>query len=308
MIRPVCKERRKRMTVRYRVNYKLLHGMGLLLCSFLLCACSAPAPADTTEFAPAVPTATQVEQKQEEPAKALSEATAADLEQTPIETPAPIPAASASSEQTEVAPEGIAPVIVPEKPEPTLQPTVAETPLPTPEDTPAEEAADELLTLQSVVEIGAVMRVQIPRALVKEGISPTAEYVVNITYNSKELLSCVVEVIGADGGTANALVPVTLDLKTRSSCKLSDFFSKEDTGWKGLIPDIVTDMAKQKNLTLLCEVPPVGDDQPFYIEGGSIVLLYRPYEITTYEAGAPTFVLPEEELAPYLSGAYGIGE
>ncbi len=300
------------MAVRRRVNYKLLHGVGLLLCSFLLCACSAPAPADIIEFAPAAPAPTQVEQKQEEPAEALSKTAAADLEQTPIESPAPSPAASASPVQAEdVLEETAAPTIAPEELEETPQPNpaVAATSLPTlAEDAPAEETAEELLTLQSVVEIGSVMRAQIPRALVKEGISPTAEYVVNITYNSEELFSCVVEVIGADGGTASALVPVTLDLKTGESCKLSDFFSEKDTGWKGLIPDLVTDMAKQKNLTLLCEVPPVGDGQPFYIEDGSIVLLYRPYEITTYEAGAPTFVLPEEELAPYFSGAYGIGE
>lgn len=284
---------------------KLLHGMELMLCFFLLCACSAPTPADAIEFAPAA--TSQSEPQQQEPAEAVE---TKEIGQEPAETPAPAPA-SASAAQTEAAPEEtIAPKSAPEEVELTVRPspTATAAPMSTPAADTAATIQDELFTLQSVAEIGSVIRMQIPRALVKEGISPTAEYVVHVTYSSKALLSCVVEVIGADGGTENALVPVTVDLKTGERCKLSDFFTKKDTGWKGLLPDLVTDQAQKMNLTLLCEVPPVGDDQPFYIENGNIVLLYRPYEIATYEAGAPTFVLPEEELTPYLSGAYGIGE
>ncbi len=309
MVRQICKERRGRAReLRYRVHNKLSHGMGLLLCSFFLCACSTPAPGDAIDFAPAA--TAQMELKQKEPAPAISGAESMDVYQAPVETPAPEVSerpVQAEAEQDHTA--TAAPNNTPEELNPAAQSAASATPLPElVEDAPASAVQNDFFTLQSVVEIGSVMRVQIPRALVKEGISSTAEYVVNITYNSDELLSCVVEVIGLDGGTANALVPLTLDLKTGDSCKLSDFFSKEDTGWKGLIPDLVTDIAKQKELTLLCEVPPVGEDQPFHIEDGKIVLLYRPYEITTYEAGAPAFVLPEKELAPYLSGAYGIGE
>ena len=273
------------------------------MCFCLLCACSAPTPADAIEFIPAA--TAQVQPVNKEPAIAAVQAT--EPIQSPAENSELTPGSSSSPAQTHGPEDAIVPKPAPEE-APTPRPA-ATSPISTPkQDTAAATVKEEILTLQSVAEISSVMRIQIPRALVEEGVSPTAEYVVNITYSSKELLSCVVEVIGADVGTGNTLVPVTLDLKTGQRCKLSDFFSKVDTGWKGLLPDLVTDQANKKDLTLLCEVPPVGEDQPFYIESGNIVLLYRPYEIATYEAGAPAFVLPKEELTPYLSGAYGIGE
>ena len=277
---------------------KLLHGMELMLCFLLFSACSTPAPADAIEFAPAA--TVQAEQTQNEPALAAIQAEETTPEiRTIAPSASPVPAAQAPALAEAISES--------EEAELTAQPA----PAPVPMETPAQDMAldaiqDEILSLQSVVEYGSVMRIQIPRALVREGISPAAEYHVKVTYSSKELLSCVVEVIQTDA--ENTLVPLTLDLKTGKSCKLSDFFTLEDNSWKGLLPDIVTELAEQKQLTLLCEVPPVGDDQPFYIEDGNIVLLYRPYEITTYDAGAPTFVLPEKELAPYMSGAYGIGE
>lgn len=285
---------------------KLLHGMELMLCFFLLCACSAPAPADKIDFVPAATSQSQPQQQEHSEdaveVKAFGQAT--------VETPAPVPAPVAPA-QIEAVPEvSTAPMPVPEEVELVEGPSPAATaePMVTPALDSAATIPNELFSLQNVAEIGSAIRVQIPRALVKEGFPPTAEYVVHVTYSSKVLLSCLVEVIGADEGAENTLIPVTVDLKTGERCKLSDFFTKKDTGWRGLLPDLVTEQAQKMNLTLLCEVPPVGDDQPFYIEDGKIVLLYRPYEIATYEAGAPTFVLPEEELTPYLSGAYGIGE
>jgi hypothetical protein len=74
-----------------------------------------------------------------------------------------------------------------------------------------------------------------------------------------------------------------------------------------VLPDIITEIADERGMTLLCEVPPISDDQPFYIDKEDIVLVYRPYEITTYDAGEPCFELPMREIAPYTTGAYGIG-
>lgn len=285
---------------------RLWFGIELTLGLVLFCSCAAPAPVDTIEIAPAATVMAMM------PPPTPIALAAMDAETIPAqETPAPgaTPAPEAIKvQQSEEAIEGQAPQAELEGPS---SATVAATPTPAltlaPTAAPVEQQELDLFSLQNAVELGAIMRVKIPRALLNEGISPASEYRVNITHTSKELFSCVVEVIDTDGGANGTLVPLTVDLHTGKSCKLSDFFIKSDTSWKGLLPDLVTEQAQYKNLTLLCEVPPVGEDQPFYIKEGKIVLLYRPYEITTYEAGTPQFVLREKDIAPYLSGAYGIG-
>lgn len=128
---------------------------------------------------------------------------------------------------------------------------------------------------------------------------------IRITHESGELFSCVVEI--EEPGGAITKKPFTCRLRDGQPCNLGTFFSDTDTGWKGLLPDLVTEDALQRGMTLLCDVPPVTENQPYYIENGSIVLLYRPYEITTYEAGAPSFRLDMQALAEYTTGAYGIG-
>lgn len=282
---------------------RLWFGIELMLGLVLFCSCAVPAPVDPIEIAPVATVMAMI------PAPTPLALYAADAE-TPVQqtyAPGATPASeeikaqqseeAIQLEEPQAEMEGPSAVVAASTPAPTLTPTAS----------PVEQQELDLFSLQNAVELGTIMRVKIPRALLNEGISPTAEYRVDITHTSKELFSCVVEVIDTDGGAGGTLVPLTIDLHTGQSCKLSDFFVKSDTSWKGLLPDLVTAQAQRKNLTLLCEVPPVGEDQPFYIKDGKIVLLYRPYEITTYEAGTPQFVLREKDIAPYLSGAYGIG-
>lgn len=287
-----------------RSKLRLWFGIELMLGLVLFCSCAAPAPVDTIEIAPAatvvavIPASTPV-------ALAVVDAVPVQETRAPGATPAP---EAMKVQQSEEAIEAEAPQAEAEVPPAAVAAMPAPTSTLAPTAAPAEQQqAFDLFSLQNAVELGAIMRVKIPRALLDEGISPVAEYRVNITHTSKDLFSCVVEVINTDGGANDTLVPLTVDIHTGQSCKLSDFFVKSDLSWKGLLPDLVTEQAQNKNLTLLCEVPPVGEDQPFYIKDGKIVLLYRPYEITTYEAGTPQFVLREKDIAPYLSGAYGIG-
>ncbi|HOF95312.1 MAG TPA: hypothetical protein PLE79_07220 [Clostridia bacterium] len=127
---------------------------------------------------------------------------------------------------------------------------------------------------------------------------------VKVTFNSDALFSCLV----FSGSSKQAsLRPITIDKATGSECRLADFFSHTDTSWKALLRDIVYDEALARGLTLLCDIPPVPGNHPFYIDKGVIVLVYRPFEITTFEAGSPCFELPMDEIGPYLTGAYGIG-
>jgi len=127
-----------------------------------------------------------------------------------------------------------------------------------------------------------------------------------LTFESDLLLSALLEAKDASG--AVALQPITVERATGRILRLSDLLSAEDRGWRGLMADLVAEAADRGELPLLNEVPPVRDDQLFYLIGeGQIVLLYRPYEITTYQAGYPCFVLPMESLAGYLSAEWGLG-
>ncbi len=125
-----------------------------------------------------------------------------------------------------------------------------------------------------------------------------------VTHCSDELISCVIDV---QSGSQPGLYAYTYSLKEGKQCKLGDFFSNVDTGWRGLMADMVAKQAQERDLMLLCIVPPVMEDHPFYIQNGNIVLLYRPYEITTYEAGFPRFELDMQALNEYMTHAYGIG-
>ncbi|MDR1620627.1 MAG: RsiV family protein [Clostridiales bacterium] len=127
---------------------------------------------------------------------------------------------------------------------------------------------------------------------------------VKITYLSGELLSSIVEV--SRNGYMD-ITTYTAELPTGRKCVISDFFSSSDMEWRGLIPDLVTDDAINRGMTLLGPVPPINDGQQFFIQDDTIVLLYRPYEVTTYEAGVPCFALDLNRLSDYIIGAYGIG-
>ncbi len=127
---------------------------------------------------------------------------------------------------------------------------------------------------------------------------------IKVTYNSEELFSCF---LLSSYSKQPYPRPLTIDKATGAVCTLADFFSHTDSSWKALLRDIVSDEALARGMTLLCEVPPVSGNHPFYIAEGVIVLVYRPYEITTFEGGSPCFALPMNELKAYTSGAYGIG-
>jgi len=279
----------------------------LLLYCALLYACAAASRPETMDFQ-----AAQTVQAAPTMALAASTATSQAVAVTPAVgqtagQPAATPAAATPSAVPAAAPAPLQKAEAVSEPEPAVPPypqPAIHTPKPSPTPSPAPASSPQPLGNISIMSLLFMQYVQ--SALARAGIPEDAAYSVQVTYHSGQLLSCLVQTRDQSGG-AGELVPVTIDLKTGDVCRLSDFFSKDDTGWKGVLPDIVTNSAHRQGLTLLCEVPPVTDDQPFFIEDGSIVLLYRPYEITTYEAGAPRFVLPMQEIRAYLSGAYGIG-
>ncbi len=129
----------------------------------------------------------------------------------------------------------------------------------------------------------------------------------DVTDQTDTYISIVFQLYGPDIQEV-IMEPMTFDTRTGELCNISTFFTQEDNAWRGIIPDIVTEQAQIQNIVLLNEVPPVRDDQMFFIDQGDIVVMYHPYEIATYEAGYPCFVLSSSRIASYLNADYGIGE
>lgn len=97
-----------------------------------------------------------------------------------------------------------------------------------------------------------------------------------------------------------AVVPMTFRAADCAQLTLGDLFDPENERWRGLIPDIVMLQAEKDGLTLLCDVMPAADDQGYYLTADALVLVYRPYEITTYSAGWPEFSIPLNQLAEFF--------
>ena len=97
-----------------------------------------------------------------------------------------------------------------------------------------------------------------------------------------------------------AVVPMTFRAADCAQLTLGDLFDPENERWRGLIPDIVMLQAEKDGLTLLCDVMPAADDQGYYLTADALVLIYRPYEITTYSAGWPEFSIPLNQLAEFF--------
>lgn len=127
-----------------------------------------------------------------------------------------------------------------------------------------------------------------------------------ITYENGEIVSLIAEITWSDGHET-IVQPMTFSVKTGEECRLADFFIDPQSGWGGVLADVVSAAARAQGITLLSEVPPVREDQLYYISSeGEIVLFYRPYEIATYQDGFPCFTMPMNRIAGYLSGSYGI--
>lgn len=294
-------------------DMKWLYGVVVTLCCMLLCAC-APATAPKSEV---------LDLLTEEPASAVEFTPSPTISlnttmQTPPATPAPTAAATPEAakqtpSQTAVADDPTA------SPEPSLEQTlVSDAPVESDSGVQSDQT-EQTMGIAADISLDQAVPLNTPplrseameyvlQALARDGVNmETTQFHIRVTYNTKALFSCVAEAEKKTGKNGYTLYPVTVDMRNGRVLALSDFFSSTDTGWKSLLPDIVTKIAVERGMTLLCEVPPVSGDQPFYIENGNIVLVYRPYEITTFDAGEPCFSVPTKDISAYMTGAYGIG-
>lgn len=266
--------------------------LALLMLCMLLSACGIAPPANAPGDAAQTPAMQEKTTEAEEPAALGGQGTGASAPR--LETPMP---AATPVQAFQTAPDAAAPPI-----------EGAANHAETPEGTPAPENGETDLADGENVAFAqdgpAGSDAYIDLALERLGLGTQEQaYEVIVTHQSDELFSCIVDL----GGKPSTIVAYTCTKPDGRECALGDFFTSSDTGWRSLLPDLVTQSALEQGMTLLCAVPPVSASHPFYIQDGNIVLLYRPYEITTYEAGSPQFVLDMQAVAEYTSGVYGVG-
>ncbi len=103
-------------------------------------------------------------------------------------------------------------------------------------------------------------------------------------------------------------VSLNYDVNNGELCSISDIFDGSNDRWRGLLPDIVTAQAQDRDMTLLNDLMPVDDNQEFYVTDDSVVLLYDVYEIATYPAGAPEFSIPIRQLDEFIDDNGPLGE
>lgn len=271
-----------------------LMQLALLMLCMLLPACSIAPSANAPADAAQTPAIQEKTTEAEEPAAPVELGSGAGAPQ--LVTPAPA-AVSAPAFQETPAPEAAAP---PMQDVATYSEEADSAPAPGGEGT-EPVAAEGVAPAQGGLTNSEAY---IELALERLGVDAQEQaYEVVVTHQSGELFSCIVDL----GGRPSNIVAYTCTKPDGRECALGDFFTSTDMGWRSLLPDLVTQSALEQGMTLLCAVPPVSANHPFYIQDGNIVLLYRPYEITTYEAGSPQFVLDMQAVAEYTNGAYGVG-
>lgn len=123
-----------------------------------------------------------------------------------------------------------------------------------------------------------------------------------IEYNRNGLFSLRMELydLYGDGNELLKTLFFTFDVATGRLCGVGDLLDRDDTRWRGIMPDIVMAQAEAQGITLLNDVMPIGDDQKFYITQDELVLAYELYEIATWSAGAPEFAIPISQLSDFI--------
>lgn len=118
----------------------------------------------------------------------------------------------------------------------------------------------------------------------------------SIQFNGNGILSITVENYRYSGGAHGLtdIIPYNFDLKTGQELALADLFP---SGFD--YPSIIDKQVRQEIATRPEEFfegsegfQGIGDQRPYYIEPGNIVVYFGQYEIAPYSSGIPEFAIP----------------
>lgn len=148
-------------------------------------------------------------------------------------------------------------------------------------------------------EINAVIRREVI-AKMQELKSPVYSSF-HVKLNSCGVLSLMMEFFSIETDELLGRLPLNFSTVTNELITLADCFGKGEESWRVYLPDIIEYQAEDRDLVLLSPILPIADEQLFYITGRSLVLVYRPYEITTATELWPEFYMSLPSLS-YICG------
>ena len=130
----------------------------------------------------------------------------------------------------------------------------------------------------------------------------------DVKYNENDFLSLVEEryvyMGGAHGETA--WLARNVDVAASKEIKLDDLFA--ESGYVNTLNRLITEQVEENKdeYADLWEKPEIKDSNhtDFYIEDGSLVIFYQPYDLSYYARGFVEFRLPLEELRGYMKEEY----
>ncbi len=121
-----------------------------------------------------------------------------------------------------------------------------------------------------------------------------------IEYNGDGIFSVLMYINDFNTDQLLALVPLNFYAATGDSMYINDCFD-DSASWRAALAYMVQEQATASGYTLLGDVLPISDEQGFYFTGGYIVLVYRLYEIATYDAGMPEIYISISLLKSYIA-------
>lgn len=108
----------------------------------------------------------------------------------------------------------------------------------------------------------------------------------SIEFNNYGLVSFLMTSFDRDGG-AFFVDAASFNSDNGRRVRLSDCFGSIETDYTSRLRDIVTRYIEANKLTLVSEIPPINDDSLFLFTYDGLFLVYREYELATYDAGMP---------------------
>lgn len=151
---------------------------------------------------------------------------------------------------------------------------------------------------EAAAHANAVIAAAIEQMCVEIGQAIDADY--TVVANRCGLFSVLLHLYDVETGEQIAVYPINIFSDDGTWCTIGLLMATDDDTWRGVMPDIIIEQATLYGLTLLSDVNPIADDRPFFIddESNCIVLLYRPYEITTTYDDVNAYDIPIADISP----------
>lgn len=122
-----------------------------------------------------------------------------------------------------------------------------------------------------------------------------------IEANAAGLFSVLFSILDLNSNDLLDVFPLTFDTASGEVCEIEYYFEPNNEEWRSALAELAEKDAKNKGMSLLGGIPPIGDERDYFINGGKLVLQYHLYEIAVHADGTPQLEIPIGELTQYLA-------